>query len=140
MSDDEFLAAFEACALDEFHHRDHVKIAYLYLSQLPLTDAIARVRTGLQALAIAWDAPVDDLEKGYHETITVAWVHLVHLQLAASGPAPSADAFCDQQPKLMQKTLLQSFYSRERLATWDAKRAFVEPDLTPLHSLSQNAK
>jgi hypothetical protein len=133
MTDDEFLAAFEACTLDEFHHRDHIKIAYLYLRQHPLTEAIAMVRKGLQALAIAWKAPVDDLEKGYHETMTVAWVRLVYLRLAASGPALNADAFCDQQPQLMEKTLLQSFYSRERLTTWEAKRAFVEPDLAPLH-------
>jgi hypothetical protein len=135
MSDDEFLAAFEACTLDEFHHRDHIKIAYLYLRRYPLNEAIARVRKGLQALAIAWKAPVDDLEKGYHETITEAWVRLVHLQLNACAPAANADAFCDEQPQLMQKTLLQSFYSRERLTTWEAKRAFVEPDLAPLLSL-----
>jgi hypothetical protein len=47
----------------------------------------------------------------------------------------SADAFCNQQPKLMQKTHLQLYYSRERLITWEAKREFVEPDLTPLVSL-----
>jgi len=26
------------------------------------------------------------------------------------------------------------FYSRERIMTWEAKRAFVEPDLMPLPS------
>src|SRR5688572_27096878 len=103
MADDEFLAAFEACALDEFHHRDHVKVAYLYLRQHPLDGAIAKVRTGLQSLAVAWGAPVDDLERGYHETITQAWVRLVHLTLSDDGAAQSADAFCDEHPKLMEK-------------------------------------
>lgn len=131
MTDDEFLAAFEACTLEEFHHRDHVKVAYLYLRRHPLDDAIAKVRSGLQALAVAWSAPVDDLEKGYHETMTQAWVRLVHLALRDHGSSESADAFCDQQPNLMQKTYLQSFYSRECLTTWEAKRRFVEPDLTP---------
>jgi len=86
-------------------------------------------------LAVAWDAPVDDLEKGYHETMTQAWVRLVHLTLSRGEVAESADAFCDQQPKLMQKTLLELFYSRERLTTWQAKREFVEPDLAPFVSL-----
>jgi len=81
MNDDEFLTAFEACTLDEFHHRDHIKVAYLYLRRYPLDDAIAKVRAGLQALAAAWGAPVNDLEKGYHETMTQAWVRLVHLTL-----------------------------------------------------------
>lgn len=129
MNDDEFLAAFESCTLDEFHHRDHVKVAYLYLRRYPLDDAIAKVRAGLQALAVAWNAPVDDLEKGYHETMTQAWVRLVHLTLRDCGVAESANAFCDGQPQLMHKTRLELFYSRERLMTWEAKRGFVEPDL-----------
>ena|SRR5437867_1302205 len=129
MNDDEFLAAFEACALDEFHHRDHIKVAYLYLRRHPLDEAITKVRTGLQALAVAWNAPVADLERGYHETMTQEWVRLVHVTLSDCGMAESADAFCDQQPQLMQKTHLQLFYSRERLMTQEAKREFVEPDL-----------
>jgi hypothetical protein len=129
MNDDEFLAAFEACTLEEFHHRDHIKVAYLYLRRSSLDEAIAKVRTGLQALALAWGAPVDNLEKGFHETITQAWVRLVHLRLNECGVVESADAFCDRQPQLMQKTRLELFYSRERLMTWEAKRTFVEPDL-----------
>jgi hypothetical protein len=133
MTDEEFLTAFEACTLEEFHHRDHIKVTYLYLQRHPLNVAITKVRTGLQALAIAWRAPVDDLEKGYHETMTQAWVRLVHLTLSCGEAAESADAFCDQQPQLMQKTRLELFYSRERLMTWEAKRQFVEPDLAQFH-------
>jgi len=134
MTDDEFLAAFEARTIDALPHRDHIKVAYLYLRQHPLQEAIVKVRTGLQALAVAWNAPVDDLERGYHETMTEAWVRLVYLTLSDGGIAGSADAFCERHPKLMQKTCLQSFYSPERLKTWKAKREFVEPDLAPLSS------
>ena len=133
MNDEEFLSAFEACTLEEFHHRDHIKVTYLYLRRHPLDEAITKVRTGLQALAVAWSAPIDDLEKGYHETMTQAWVRVVHLTLSDCGAAANADAFCDQQPKLMQKALLQLFYSPERLMTWEAKREFVEPDLAQFH-------
>jgi hypothetical protein len=139
MNDHEFLAAFEARTLEEFHHRDHIKVAYLYLRRHPLDEAIAKVRTGLQALAVAWNAPTDDLEQGYHETMTQAWVRSVHLALSDRGLAENADAFCDQQPKLMQKTHLHLFYSRERLITWEAKREFVEPDLSPFVSLPEHA-
>lgn len=48
MSDEEFLAAFEARTLDEFHHRDHIKVTYLYLRRYPLEEAMAKVRTGIQ--------------------------------------------------------------------------------------------
>jgi hypothetical protein len=133
MNDQEFLIAFETCTIEEFHHRDHIKVAYLYLRRHPLDLAIVKVCTGLQALAVAWNAPVDDLEKGYHETMTQAWVRLVHQALTDGGAAEDADAFCDQQPQLLQKTALRSFYSRERLMTWEAKREFVEPDLAPFN-------
>jgi len=132
MTDDEFLTAFETCTIDALRHRDHVKVAYLYLRRHPLDQAIVKVRTGLQALAKAWDAAVDDLERCYHETTTQAWVRLVHLTLSNAGVAGSADAFCDQHPTLMQKTHLHLFYSPERLKTWEAKREFIEPDLAPL--------
>jgi len=92
MNDDEFLAAFEARTLDEFHHRDHIKVAYLYLRRYPLDEAIAKVRAGLQALAKAWGAPVDDLERGYHETMTQAWVRLVHVTLSHCEVAESASS------------------------------------------------
>ena len=130
MNDDAFLAAFEACTIEEFHHRDHIKVAYLYLRRYPLDDAIAKVRTGLKALAVAWNAPVNDLEKGYHETMTQAWVRLVHRTFSDHGDAQNADAFCDRHPQLMEKELLKSFYSKERLMTWAAKREYVEPDLS----------
>ena len=133
VNDEEFLRAFEACTIEEFHHRDHIKVTHLYLRRHPLDEAITKVRTGLQALAVAWSAPVDDLEKGYHETMTQAWVRLVHLTLSRGMIVESADAFCDRQPQLMQKTRLQLFYSRERLMTWEAKRQFVEPDLVQFH-------
>src|SRR5438045_362940 len=109
MNDDEFLAGFEARTLEEFHHRDHIKVAYLYLRRHRLEEAITKVRTGLQALAVAWGAPVADLERGYHETMTQAWVRLVDIALSDGGVAESADAFCDQQPKLMEKTHLHLF-------------------------------
>ncbi len=139
-NDNGFLASFEARTLDALPHRDHIKVAYLYLLRYPLDDAIVKVRTGLQALAIAWDAPTDNLEKGYHETMTQAWVRLVHLTLNDGGAAECADAFCDQYPKLMQKTFLDLFYSREHLMTWEAKRQFVEPDRAPFISARSGGK
>jgi hypothetical protein len=131
MNDAAFLTAFEACTLEEFHHRDHIKVAYLYLCRYPLEDAIAKVRTGLLALAAAWNAPTNDLHRGYHETMTQAWVRIVHVALSDTGPAGSAEIFCDQQPALLEKTFLQRFYSPDCITSWKAKREFVEPDLSP---------
>jgi hypothetical protein len=127
MNDDAFLNAFETCALEEFHHRDHIKVAYLYLRRYPLAEAIAKVRSGLQSLAAAWAAPVDDLEKGYHETMTQAWVRLVHLKLIDPRTVECADAFCDRHPDLMQKNRLEMFYSRARAGSLQQLRSPSRP-------------
>ena len=119
MTEDEFLAAFEACSLEEFHHRDYIIVAYLYSRRHTLVEAVVKVLSGLQALAAAWGAPTDDLEKGYHETMTQAW-----------GVGLPEDAclrlwrerkqLCDEHPDLMQKQCLDRFYARERLFSWEA--------------------
>jgi hypothetical protein len=133
MDDAEFLATFEACRwpLERWHHCDHVKLAYLYLRRHPLDEAAARLRAGIQAHNAAHAIP-ESLTSGYHETMTQAWLRLVHVILCEYGPADTADAFCDAHPELLEKKTLRLFYSRERFLSAEAKVTFVEPDLAPL--------
>ena len=133
MSDDAFLAAFESCAhpLDQWHHREHVKLAYILLLRYPLDEAIARARSGIKAYNQSKNLP-DELSSGYHETMTQAWMRIIHATLCEYGPAENADAFYEQHPQLSQKKNLRLFYSRDRFVSWEAKRSFREPDLAPL--------
>ena len=59
MTDSDFVTAFEACALsnEDFHHRDHVRLAWLYLKDLPPEEALARFATGLRRFAHAHGKP-----------------------------------------------------------------------------------
>ncbi|HEX9048249.1 MAG TPA: hypothetical protein VF988_14585 [Verrucomicrobiae bacterium] len=66
---------------------------------------------------------------GYHETITQAWLRLVHAAMGQGRSARNADEFYDQNPQLAQTTLLRLFYSRELLSSARAKQEFVPPDL-----------
>jgi hypothetical protein len=131
--DDFFLREFEAqrWPMERWHHRDHIKLAYLYLSRYPFEEAQARIRRGIQAHNAAHHVP-EGLTSGYHETMTQAWLRLVHLALREYGPAENADAFYEQHPELSQKSTLRLFYSRERFLSPEAKAGFVEPDLAPL--------
>jgi hypothetical protein len=131
--DDTFLAEFEAqrWPLERWHHRDHVKLAYLYLLRYPLAQAGDRLRAGIKAHNAAHRIP-EAIDSGYHETMTQAWLRLVHLILSEYGPAENADAFADAHPELMEKKTLRLFYSRGRFMTMEAKSRFVEPDLTSL--------
>jgi hypothetical protein len=96
--------------------------------------ALDRMRKAIQAHNLAHQVP-EGPTRGYHETLTRAWMQLVHLTLVEYGPAETADRFCDQHPQLMEKKNLRLFYSQERMLSPQAKREFVEPDLTPLPRL-----
>lgn len=133
MDDETFLKQFEAAAIprESWRHRDHIRAAYLYLRRHPLEEATNRIRASIQKLNAAHQTP-ETLERGYHETITQAWMRLVHCALCQFGPRATADAFLDEQSQLLSKRALLLFYSRDRLMSAEAKTRFVEPDLAPL--------
>ncbi|MCZ6690137.1 MAG: hypothetical protein O7H41_11075 [Planctomycetota bacterium] len=133
MDDETFLRQFEDLSLpfDQWVHRSHVRVAYLYLRRFSLEEAIGRMRAGIQAYNAKNDVP-EGVTQGYHETATQAWMRLIHGAMAAHGPEKDSDAFCDTHPHLTKKTLLRLFYSRERISTREAKEGFVEPDLAPI--------
>jgi hypothetical protein len=131
--DDKFLAEFEACRWprEEWHHRQHIKVAYLYLRRYPFDEAITRARERIKAHNAAHCVP-EGPNEGYHETVTQAWMRLVYLTLCEYGPAETADKFLDQHPQLGANKVLRLFYSRELVTSPRAKVEFVEPDLAPL--------
>jgi hypothetical protein len=131
--DDKFLAEFEACRwpLAQWHHQQHIKVAYLYLRRYPFDAAMNRIRERIKAHNAAHHVP-DLAASGYHETMTQAWMRLVYLTLCEYGPAETADNFYEQNPQLSQKKVLRLFYSRDVFMSPRAKVEFVEPDLAPL--------
>jgi hypothetical protein len=133
MTDDEkFLKQFETTTLplEEWHHKQHIRVAYLYLRRFPFETAVVRMREGVKAFNAAKKTP-EAIDRGYHETTTQAWMHLVHFTLCEYGPAADAEAFYEQSPQLKQKKILRFFYTKERLTSSEAKAGFVEPDIIP---------
>lgn len=133
MNDSKFLAAFEDCTLpsEQWTHRAHVRVAYLYASQLDLDSALDQMRKRIKAYNEATDTP-EAIDRGYHETITQAFMLLVFTANLQTGPHGSSDEFCEAHPELLTKLALRNFYSQERIMTMQAKAEFVEPDLRPL--------
>ena len=133
MDDAMLLGHFEGATLpmEQWGHREHVKVAYLYLLRHPFDEAVVRMRKSLQSFNAAHDVP-DELTRGYHETLTQAWMRLVHVTLKVYGRCDTADIFVDANSQLLSKRALLLFYSRDRLLSADAKREFVPPDLAPL--------
>ena len=90
-----------------------------------------RIRERIKAFNASKHLP-DELTSGYHETMTQAWLRLVHFSLCEYGPAENAEAFYEANPQLSQKKTLRFFYTKDRFQTMEAKAQFVEPDVTPL--------
>jgi hypothetical protein len=126
--DDEFIRAFESCTLpkEAFRHREHLRLAWLYLRRLPYSEAAASMERSIRAYAAHHGA----LQK-YHHTMTLVWMRLV----AAAADACSEqdfDAFLNAHPALLDKSAPRRFYSAERLEQPAARAAWLEPDLSPL--------
>jgi hypothetical protein len=126
MTDETFLARFEAASLPSFGHRDHLRVAFAYTRRGGTEHAVARAREGLRRFAAAHGEP-----GRYHETLTTAWARVVaHYALRARDA--DFDAFLAAHPRLLERDLLRAHYSRERLFSEAARAAFVEPDLLAL--------
>ncbi len=136
MTDAELLAAFESATVPcaQWDHRAHVRTAWLLLGDsASLDQALTRMREGLRRLNAAQGTPEnpDDPTRGYHETITRAYLTIIDAVRRHHEPQPDSGAFCDRHTYLT-KQLLLLFYSRARIMSPQAKAAFIEPDLLPL--------
>ena len=124
MTDAEFAAAFEACAIanTDFHHADHIRLAWIYLREHPLLAAIDRFSTSLRRFAAHHGVP-----GLYHETITLAFLLLIHERM--NGESAFVD-FRAANPDLFKwkPSVLDRYYRAETLASDLARRVFVLPD------------
>ena len=127
MQDEEFIKQFESCALagESFHHEDHVKLVWLYLRRYPVLEALTRFTEGLKRFASAHG------KTGlYHETITWAYVFLIHERVRRLGEEPSWEAFVAANADLLdwQNNILTAYYRDETLRSELARQVFVLPD------------
>ena len=124
-----------ACALEraDWTHEAHLGATTYLLLKRPDIDLDAQLPTLIRRFNESVGGVNSDTE-GYHETITRAFLHGVRLFLS------KADA---REPvhRLVNELLLSPmgrrdwplrFYSRERLFSVGARRAFIAPDLAVL--------
>jgi hypothetical protein len=127
LPDREFLEAFENGALcpGAFHHRDHVRLARLYLLRGEPLEALAKFSAGLRRFASA--AGRSGL---YHETITWAYLLLIRERMERGGPGRDFEEFEAANPDLAtwRPSILASYYRKETLESDLARRVFLLPD------------
>lgn len=125
--DRRFRQAFEALevAADDFDHRAHVRLAYVYLCEMPVDEAHESMKKALLAFLDHLGAEPTK----YHETITRAWIKAVRHFMANTPACDSADEFIDRNPKLLDTKIMLSHYSAEVLFSAQARSRFVPPDI-----------
>jgi len=133
VNDDEFIRQFEehSFPFPQWRHRTHVKLAYLYLVRHGFAAAGVKLREGIRAYNAANNVP-EGPTRGYHETVTQFWLHLVAVTVQQYGQAPTGDEFVELHPQLGEKKNHRLFYSADLFMSPRAKREFVAPDLTAL--------
>jgi uncharacterized protein YfiM (DUF2279 family) len=131
-SDEDFLRAFEDLSFpsDFFHHREHLRVAWLYLQSSDASRAAERMAGGIRRFANHHGAT-----QKYHHTLTLAWMRLVAVALVEMPEGKTFEQFMAAHPHLSSKNLLAKYYSNELLQSANAREGWVEPDLEPLPSL-----
>jgi hypothetical protein len=130
MTDAEILTMvdrLERCLLgkEEFHHRDHLGVAVVYLYSADLETAMDRMRASLKRFGAHHG--VSGL---YHETLTRFWLRQVEKRLDRG--LCLRDSVRSIQEQLSDKNIAFEYYSRERINSQEAKEEWIEPDLRPL--------
>lgn len=101
MTDQDFLRQIEACTLPkaEFTHRNHLRLAWLYLSDPRGGDPDTRVADTIQRYATSLGAT-----KKYNHALTFAWMRRVEAAMAQT-PGVTFDALIEIHPALLTSTL-----------------------------------
>jgi len=132
---DEFVASFEATTLpkDLWTHEAHVRVAWWYARTRPFPESLDAMRAGIlrynEVIGVETTA-----DSGYHETVTVAWIRIMHDLVRGRSMGDDFDDFCTSHPDVLDKRILLRNYTPQRLMSPEARAAFVEPDLSPLPS------
>jgi hypothetical protein len=129
LTDDQFIAAMEQLRIanSDFHHRDHIRLAWAYLSTFSAPLAEAKLAHCIRQFAAHQNAP-----HKYHHTITLVWTRVVAAAMCLTPALSSLEQFVAEHPFLLNARLPWTFYSATRLGSEAARTGWVDPDLYPL--------
>jgi hypothetical protein len=133
MTDNEFIASFESCDLpnESFHHADHIKMAFLFLSRYPALEALQRFSASLARFAAANGKP-----SLYNETITWAFLLLIRERMVRAGSHQNWAQFaaCNEDLLNWKDNILKKYYREETLKSDLARSTFLFPDRNAVSS------
>jgi len=109
----------------DFHHADHVRVAFAYVSEFSLPEALAKFPSALKRFALSKGKP-----NLYHETITWTYLLLIGERIARARKSQSWEEFSAENGDLLvwKGGVLERYYRRETLESDLARGTFVFPD------------
>ena len=128
-SDEDFLSAFENLSfpVDQFHHREHLRVDWLYLKSCDATRATERISAAIRRFA-----NLDGATENYHHTLTLFWMRLIAVALVETPEGCAFEEFLAAHRELGDKNLPAKYYSPGLLEAPAATQGWVEPDLLTL--------
>jgi hypothetical protein len=129
LSDDQFIAAMEQLQIANanFHHREHIHLAWAYLRNSDLSFAEGKISHCIRRFATYNRAP-----RKYHHTMTLVWMRIVSVAMRLTPAICTFEEFAAAHPFLFDPRLPWTFYSAASLNSDAARTAWVNPDLHPL--------
>lgn len=125
LTDDELMRQFLDGTLPaaSFHHREHVRVAWLFVVRYGVPHALSEFGDALRRFAAAQGAT-----NLYHATITWAYVLLIN-ERQQRWPAATWAAFADANPDLLtwKPSVLDTMYPADVLFSEFARQTFVMP-------------
>jgi hypothetical protein len=116
----------------EWTHRAHLTVALWYASHHAPAEALDLVRIGILRLNAAHGVP-NTPTRGYHETITRFYMHVVGHHLAHEGTAGDWAARANHfVARYGSRELPLRHYTEARLKSAEARAGWVEPDVMGL--------
>jgi hypothetical protein len=136
MTCEDLIRQLEDCSLPaaSFDHRAHVQVGFAYLQRFGYAGALAAMASALRRFAAHHG------KAGlYHETVTAAFLALIHERMAgdllardgaialAAARALDWEGFAARHPDLFAHDLLARYYAKETLRSELARHCFVLP-------------
>lgn len=114
-------------------HEAHLSVAIWYLSYFNKIEATCWLRSGIIAYNVA-SGRENTPSSGYHETITLFWIDIIHEFLKTLNPNLSVEEKIAQFLASPQshKALPFRYYTKKRLLSTEARAVWLAPDLKSL--------
>lgn len=112
----------------DFHHRNHLRLVFVYLCESDTITANDRMRVSLKKFLKDNNVPSGK----YHETLTYSWVQAVRHFMQKAGRAGSFEEFLSADERILNTEIMATHYRKETLFSGKARTEFVPPDIQPI--------